>query len=411
MNASSGDTVTGDESTTANPYIDSITVTEGTNYFHVRPKNGAGTWGTERIFIVKYDKTNPSVDAGVDQAESTQFLQDATVSDATSGVASYQWSKTSGSGTITFGTPNAEDTTVSANVVDTYIIRLTVTDNVGNSAYDEFTLTWQAANTLPVASSVSIDSGALSVALTEGTTHNVVCAGTVTDDDGYADITSVTAKLYRSAVGAGGGDDNANHYTLTGDGNCIPSGGLGNTETYTCTFPVYFYADPTDAGSSYEAQNWECEMTPTDTVGAGTADTDTIEMASLTALSATASINYSAIALGADTGTTDQTTIITNTGNRTIDAQVDGYGAEDGDGYSMTCTIGTVTIGSEKYSLSASTAYASKDALTDTAFQLTAFNLAQGASSTKDIYWGMGLPASGVGSSCSGKVNFTAVNH
>ena len=268
-----------------------------------------------------------------------------------------------------------------------------------------------SVNSLPVASSVSIDSSATDIILTEGTTKNVVCAGTVTDDDGYEDITSVTAKLYRTGVGAGAGDDNANHYTLTGDANCIPSGGSVNTETYTCTFAVYFYADPTDDGSPDSADDWTCQMTPTDTVGAGTADTDTIEMDSLTALSVTSTINYSSLALGADTGSTDQTTVVTNTGNRTMDSQVDGYGSGDGDGYSMVCTIGAATIGNEKYSLLASTAYASKTALTDTAFQLTSFNLAKGASSTKNIYWGMGVPASGVGTSCTGKVVFTAVNH
>jgi hypothetical protein len=60
LNSSSSDTITGDESTTTNPYIDSIAITEGTNYFHVRPRNGATTWGTERTFIVKYDKTSPT---------------------------------------------------------------------------------------------------------------------------------------------------------------------------------------------------------------------------------------------------------------------------------------------------------------------------------------------------------------
>ena len=267
-----------------------------------------------------------------------------------------------------------------------------------------------SSNTLPVASSVSIDSAAASVALTEATTKNVVCTATVTDDDGYEDITSVEAKLYRTGVGAGAGDDNSNHYTLTGDANCVPSGGSGTTETYTCTFPVQFYADPTDAGSTYEADNWTCQVTPSDDVGAGTAATDTIEMDSLTALNVTATITYGALALNANTGTADQTTVVTNTGNRQIDAQVDGYGASDGDGYAMTCTIGTFALSYERYSIAASTDWATKTQLTDTAATITAFDLAKGASSTKNIYWGLGLPSTGVGGSCSGKVNFTATN-
>ncbi|MFC1656577.1 BspA family leucine-rich repeat surface protein [Patescibacteria group bacterium] len=61
-NTNSGNTITGDESTTTNSYIDDITITEGTSYFHVKPKNNVGTWGIERIFIIKYDKTIPTSD-------------------------------------------------------------------------------------------------------------------------------------------------------------------------------------------------------------------------------------------------------------------------------------------------------------------------------------------------------------
>ena len=261
-----------------------------------------------------------------------------------------------------------------------------------------------------MASSVSIDSGAVSVTLSEGTTKNVVCTSVVTDNDGYADITSVQAKLYRTGVGAGAPDDPANHYTLSGDAQCVPSGGSGTTENYTCTFAVYFYADPTDTGSAYETDNWTCQVTPSDGIGAGTAATDTIEMNSLIALDVTATINYGTLALGTNTGTTDYTTTVTNTGNRQIDIQLDGYGSTDGDGKAMVCTIGSITIGNERYSLTAATAWSAKTQLTDTATTLTTFDLAKGASSTKNVYWGFGMPSSGVGGSCSGKVNFTAVS-
>jgi len=272
------------------------------------------------------------------------------------------------------------------------------------------TYTAGSGNTLPVTSNVSIDSGAVSITLTEATTANVVCTATVTDNDGYADIDSVEAKLYRTAVGAGAGDDNSNHYTVSGDANCVPSDGAGTTETYTCTIPVEFYADPTDAGSAYEGDNWTCQITPTDSVGDGTPDTDTIEMDTLTALDVTSSIAYGALALGGDTGTSDQTTTVTNTGNELIDIQLDGYGAGDGDGYAMTCTIGNIVIGNERYDTSASTAWSAKTQLTDSAVSLISFNLAKGAASTKAVYWGFGMPSTGVGGSCTGTVNFTAVS-
>ena len=62
LNTDSGNTITGDESTTTNPYVDGISISEGTSYFHVRPRNGLDTWGTERIFTIKYDKSAPIID-------------------------------------------------------------------------------------------------------------------------------------------------------------------------------------------------------------------------------------------------------------------------------------------------------------------------------------------------------------
>lgn len=274
-------------------------------------------------------------------------------------------------------------------------------------------------NALPVASSVSLDSGASAVSLVEATTKTVTATFTVTDNNGCSDIDSgspdTIAVFYRTNVSGGAvcTPDDANCYSMscTQDSGTCTTGGSDLTATYTCTSAVQFYADPTDTGSTFSATDWTVTATPRDNAGTdGTDSTDTIEMNSLTALNVTATIAYGSLALGANTGTTDQTTVTTNTGNRQIDEQLDGYGATDGDGFSMACTIGNVAIDNERYSLSASTDWSSKTQLTDTAFTESGFDLVQGASSTKDTYWGFGLPSTGVGGSCTGKVNFTAVN-
>lgn len=88
------------------------------------------------------DTTAPNVDAGADKLSNVQFTQNATASDNGSGILSYLWTKVSGPSVITFGTATAEDTTISANTDGVYVIGLTVTDNAGNSAYDEMTLIW-----------------------------------------------------------------------------------------------------------------------------------------------------------------------------------------------------------------------------------------------------------------------------
>jgi hypothetical protein len=278
----------------------------------------------------------------------------------------------------------------------------TASDTAGNYvlATDPSTMFDVVNNDLPIASSVSIDSGVSPIILLPGTTTNVVCSGTVIDIDGYEDIASVTAKLYRSDVGAGTGDDNANHYTLTSDSECIPSGGSENTETYTCTFPVQFYADPTDAGSTYEAQNWICEMTPSDNVGAGTADTSTIEVATLKALSVSPAINYGSLNPGQNS-TDDHIAVVTNEGNVATGFDISGN--------DLNCSIGpSIPVGNQQYGTS-SISYGSGTPLSGTSTN-SGVNLSKPTQSTstviQDTYWQVSVPV-GVKGTCSGVTSFT----
>ena len=261
-----------------------------------------------------------------------------------------------------------------------------------------------SANSLPVASSTSIDSGAASVTLTENTTTNVVCTATVTDDDGFADITSVEAKLYRTGVGAGAADDTNNHYTLSGDANCIPSDGSGTTENYSCTFAVQFYAEPTDAGSIHAADDWTCQITPSDSEGAGTANSDTIEMDTTLALNVTATIAYGTLGLGNNSGASPQTAVVTNTGNAIMDPQVSS--AAD-----MGCTgAGTIPVANQEYSATTFTYGSGTDlSSTPTTLNLTLPKPTSTTPVTDDSFWGIGIPGTGVGGNCTGSNTFTAI--
>ena len=285
---------------------------------------------------------------------------------------------------------------------------------------DQATSSATVTNSLPTASSVSVNSGAASMTLTEATTTAVTVTFTVTDNNGCQDIDShatndTVAVFYRTNVSGGASctPDNNNCYSLScsQDGGSCTAGGSDLDATYTCTASIQFYADATDAGT-YVATNWTATATPRDNAGTdGNTGADTIEMATTTALNVTATIAYGELALGANTGTGDQTTTVTNTGNdNPIDIQLDGYGSIDGDGKAIVCTIGSITVGYERYSLSASTDWSSKTQLTDTATTLSSFDLAKGVSSTKGVYWGLGMSSSGASGSCSGKVNFTAVS-
>ncbi|MDF1497940.1 MAG: hypothetical protein P1P85_01100 [Patescibacteria group bacterium] len=266
------------------------------------------------------------------------------------------------------------------------------------------TIYYTPGSTPPVASSVSIDGGATSVTLIENTTKTITCTATVTDENGYADITSVEAKLYRTGVGAGVADNDNNHYTLTGDANCIPSGGSGNTENYTCAFSVQFFAEPTDASAPiYSADNWTCQVTPSYSGGPGTAATDTIEMGTLNALNVTANINYGTLGLGNNSGASPQTVTVTNTGNTLMDPQVSSAAA-------MTCTIGTIPVANQEYSNATFTYGSGTDlSATPTTLNLSLAKPTTTTPVTDNSYWGIGIPGTGVGGSCTGSNTFTAI--
>ena len=80
----------------------------------------------------------------------------------------------------------------------------------------------------------------------------------------------------------------------------------------------------------------------------------------------------------------------------------------------MDCTVGAVDIAKEEYSASAFDYDLAGTAFTDTAATLD-INITQRTddgvetAEDKEIYWGFGLPATGVGGDCAGKVNFTAI--
>ena len=240
------------------------------------------------------------------------------------------------------------------------------------------------SNSLPVASGVSIDSGASSVTLTENTTKTVSCVGTVTDTDGYTDIANVGAFFFRTNNGTSTANDPNHKYELYGDSECAPSGGSGNSETYTCDFSVEYYADATDAGSPNSATDWTCEMWPADNTATGTVATDTVEMNSLVALDVTSPINYGDVDPGQDTGATNQSITVTNTGNVDMDPQVSGGVMSSGPN--------TISVNNQEYSSDNFTFGAGIDlSASPTTINLI---LPQRTSTviTDLLYWGLGVP-------------------
>ena len=96
---------------------------------------GNPTYGASATFGL--DTLAPTVAAGAPQRARASASLNATTSDGTSGVNTHTWSEPAASGNISFGTGSAADTSVSASADARYVLRLTVTDTAGNSAFDE----------------------------------------------------------------------------------------------------------------------------------------------------------------------------------------------------------------------------------------------------------------------------------
>jgi hypothetical protein len=251
-------------------------------------------------------------------------------------------------------------------------------------------------NVAPVVSSVTLN-GAANISIPEGSTLNVPVTATVDDANSCQDISTVETSLYRSAIGYGLCDTNAED----DDNNCYAqvtcsvsgatcSGSTDETADYTCTVVVQYHADPTDAQSAYPAQNWLNTVNAIDDDAA----TDNLEVSagvevvSLAALDVTGSINYGSLDVGQKNDPLDKITTVTGTGNVGIDSELSGTNMTDGGS-------GVIGVGYQKHALATATAYASGTALTtsSTEYELNVLKTtSSGSPATKNIWWGLEIP-------------------
>jgi hypothetical protein len=274
---------------------------------------------------------------------------------------------------------------------------------------------WSAAvefttNIFPVASLVSIDGGAATIIPSPGTTTAVASTATITDSDSCEDLVSVNATFYRTSLGAESASNDRHRYTVPcgqDGGSC--TGPSDTDATYTCNFAIQYFAEPTDASSPYPGDSWTMEIAPEDETAKGVISSSTTEMATVVSTTSTASIDYGTIALGADTGASNQVVTVENIGNVGIDLQASGYASTPGDGGGMACTSGSIPIENIEYATSAFVYGAGIDlatSLTDLDFDLQP---SAGLAATDTLYYGLSVPAGGVGGSCSGVAQITAI--
>ncbi|MCA9379370.1 DUF2341 domain-containing protein [Candidatus Dojkabacteria bacterium] len=293
---------------------------------------------------------------------------------------------------IEISSPDSDVTLSSGSVITTSAIAISGTTEVNGD---------------PVVSSVSLNAGS-SIDLTENDTTLIQLTATVTDVNGYGDIASVTGRAYRSGVAGGEGctldDNNCYEESSSSLTSCA-----GNSCTATLSFYIQFHADPTDSGT-YSAEYWLGWLEATDTTtltGSGYSPSSLTDVNSLIAMSTTSSINYGSLSPGTDSGASNQTVVITNTGNVAID--MDASGSALCTDY-PTCSGSQIAVSYQEYSLSPFT-YGAGTALsgTPTAVQISLAKPTVAPSvSTINTYWGIGIPSPLASGSYSGANTLTA---
>lgn len=264
------------------------------------------------------------------------------------------------------------------------------------------TATGQAGinNAAPTVTSVALydEAGNSSDAidLTSGSKISIDCNATLTDNNGYENISAANATLYDSTSTSEAADDENIHYSNT---SCTIGTNTSTTQApVSCSFNI-----------DYMAINgtWTCNITADDgvTLGSGT-DANTLNaLAALDVLNATISFG----SMNLDSNSTAASAMdIQNLGNTQIDAQF------SGNAYSCT-DAGTIPVGNTRYNLTSGSYDGGGTDLTTSAVTQTGFNLgargvatADGTNSTKLEYWTILIPSTGVAGTCTNTLTVAA---
>ena len=172
---------------------------------------------------------------------------------------------------------------------------------------------------------------------------------------------------------------------------------------------MYYFADPTDVVSAFAADNWQAFMDVWDTSNTHNTSSANQELYTLSGLTTTSTIAYGTLAIGGDTGATDSTSTVVNTGNTILNTRI--YGNGPG------LISGASVITPDKQKFSTSTFVYSGCAIcniltnstTTSVFGLGVSKPTTTASVFKDIYWGISIPFGTAAATHFGSTTFEAI--
>lgn len=262
----------------------------------------------------------------------------------------------------------------------------------------------------PTVSGTTLNGGA-TITLNPNTTTSISVFSTITDNNGCAEINGGTTSIlvYRNGVTSStcaGSPNNLNCYiasAFTATSTCT---GTSTTENTTTTFGIYYFAQATDASSSFPTDSWRATVKFTSADGTtSTQDSATDTLATLTALNiTTSSINYGTLAASSTSGSTNQTTTITNAGNSSSTLNLSGTALVSGSN--------SIATSSQHYATSSFTYGGAEQLLSGSAVSVSGFKLTSPTSTNSvsgTIFWGLGVPAGSATGTYTGTSTYAAV--
>lgn len=293
--------------------------------------------------------------------------------------------------------------TPTVNASDTYCFRVTNdgTDLDSYTSVPELQLAFT-----PNVTSASLNNG-LDITLFQGGTTTIYATGTVTDLNGYADLVAATSTIFRSGVGESCSADVNNCY-ISSAPQCTFLNCAGNSCDIECTADIYYFAEPTDLGSTYAGETWRALLTVSDSAGyVATATAPSVDLMTLRALSVDSSIDYGTLAVSSNTGSYNATTTVQNIGNESIDVSLEGTDLTDGGSSDIPVSEQIFATSSFNYSSCVFCTSLSSSTLN---YELDLTKPTSTAPSVIDqIYWGINIPFGIAGTPHTGTNTFTAI--
>ncbi len=300
-------------------------------------------------------------------------------------------------------------TAASSSIV--YCFRITNAGTSTDFVYTNYaTVALSGANLAPSVSAVSLNHGN-AITMTVNTTTQVDVNFTVTDLNGCGDVFyngNVTTTVFRSGVTSACAANTLNCYisVSTSTNNCPSATTTTSTANATITLGIYYFAQATDASSSFVAEDWDAEVRARDQAGAtSTANATNRELNTTVGIDVTpATTTYGALPINTNTGSVNQTTTVSNVGNASTTLKVSGI--------AMCSGSNCIATSSQHYATSTFTFGGLEQLLSDVDTVVSGFVLTAPTSTTavqSNTYWGFSAPGGSVVGDYTGTNIFTPV--